>query len=155
MDFKPSENGRGLMGAQLHDCLGSTCSLQTSSIASEPCIWFGVNNTADGQKGSRMHLTQLNVQTIVGQLQAFLKNPDRRPLTYFAQRDGEKCFVTFTTHQGAPIAVLGLMKSHLVTLNSTMLELETRAPHAMFLSKSQVEEILVPLDTFAETGTLD
>ncbi|SNY94091.1 hypothetical protein SAMN04515647_4414 [Cohaesibacter sp. ES.047] len=69
---------RGFVLSGFVDKYGQSCSLQESSCAEEPCVWFGVDNPAqvaapDGQVVilSRMHLTQDQVKALLPHLQHF------------------------------------------------------------------------------------
>jgi hypothetical protein len=79
---------RGFDVSEFTDKYGNKCSLQKSSAASEPCIWFGVDEIKpihlvpdkgwtpvefpeDTQFNSRMHLTQDQVKELLPFLQRF------------------------------------------------------------------------------------
>jgi hypothetical protein len=64
---------RGFVGWEFKDRYGSSCSLQESSLAGESAIWFGVDEDFQGQKCTRMHLTQEVVAELLPLLQRFLK----------------------------------------------------------------------------------
>jgi hypothetical protein len=76
-----SRNSRGFGCFEFLDRYHQECSLQDSSLATEPAIWFGVDNTGpnlDGPNGNknekvqvRMHLTQAMVKTLLPHLQRF------------------------------------------------------------------------------------
>lgn len=65
---------RGFKYGRFTDKYGSECSIQDSSIASEPCIWLGVDKSFEGNECTRMHLTQDHVKELLPLLKAFLKN---------------------------------------------------------------------------------
>jgi hypothetical protein len=43
-NVKPFETERGFRGYEFIDRYGNECSIQDSSIATEDCIWFGIND---------------------------------------------------------------------------------------------------------------
>lgn len=77
--MKVTKTERGFGRIEFADRYGQECSLQDSSLATEPAIWFGVDNTGpdlNGPSGKRneqvgvsMHLTQ----EMVKELLPFLK----------------------------------------------------------------------------------
>lgn len=81
-----SRNARGFAGFKFLDRYNQECSLQDSSLATEPAIWFGVDNTGpdiNGPSGRRneevqirMHLTQAMVKTLLPHLQRFAETGD-------------------------------------------------------------------------------
>lgn len=62
---KRSFTGRGFAVVTFRDRLAQECTLQRSSIATERCIWLGV-------EPNRMHLTTRTVRSLVAHLQAWL-----------------------------------------------------------------------------------
>lgn len=58
---------RGFLRVLFTDRYGEACSLQESSLASEPAIWLGL----DGPAGQRMHLTQEQVRELLPLLTRF------------------------------------------------------------------------------------
>lgn len=56
---------RGFAVAEFIDRYGFACSIQKSSIATEDCIWLGVND-------QRMHLTQEQVAALLPLFQHFV-----------------------------------------------------------------------------------
>lgn len=56
---------RGFRRAEFVDRYQSKCSIQASSLATEPCIWLGT--------GDRMHLTQAMVADLLPYLQHFVE----------------------------------------------------------------------------------
>lgn len=88
--MKIKQNGRGFDFSEFTDRYGNECSLQKSSIATENCIWLGVDVInpqrlisgkgwtpvkfpEDTQFNSRMHLTQAQVKALLPFLQKFVK----------------------------------------------------------------------------------
>lgn len=81
--LKRSETERGFGHIKFSDRYHQKCSLQDSSLATEPAIWLGVDNTGpvingpSGQKneqvGARMHLTQAMVKQILPYLKEFAR----------------------------------------------------------------------------------
>jgi hypothetical protein len=76
-----SRNARGFGIFKFLDRYHQECSLQDSSLATEPAIWIGVDNTGQYVSGpcgnyyekvqARMHLTQAMVKTLLPHLQRF------------------------------------------------------------------------------------
>lgn len=60
-----TETNRGFALIYFKDRYGSKCSLQKSSMASEPAIWLGIDSQL------RMHLTQEQVREIIPHLNKF------------------------------------------------------------------------------------
>ena len=84
---------RGFSFIEFKDRYGSQCSLQASSLASEPAIWFGVDKIEPQIQGptlqwepftipedvlinSRMHLTQKMVRKLLPLLTKFAETGD-------------------------------------------------------------------------------
>lgn len=73
---------RGFPYKEFKDKYGAVCSIQMSSIATEPCLWLGVNEEQSDEfkaefKSSpytRMHLTYNQVKRLVEDLQMWLDN---------------------------------------------------------------------------------
>lgn len=73
---------RGFPYKEFTDRYGATCSMQMSSIATEPCLWLGVNEEQSEKfkerfkscSYTRMHLTYEQVQKLVEDLQMWLDN---------------------------------------------------------------------------------
>lgn len=61
---------RGFARMDFEDRYGKPCSIQDSSLATERCIWLGVNTA--GGKLSRMHLTQAMVAALLPLLERFV-----------------------------------------------------------------------------------
>ncbi|BCH33205.1 hypothetical protein MesoLjLc_51350 [Mesorhizobium sp. L-8-10] len=59
------ETNRGFAVGKFIDRYGAPCSIQKSSIATEDCIWLGIDN-------NRMHLTQDMAAALVPLLQTFV-----------------------------------------------------------------------------------
>lgn len=88
------EGPRGLGLIEFCDKYLQKCSLQDSSIATEPCIWLGIDETGPQLKGptgevnekvgARMHLTQAMVKQLLPFLQKFAENGE-----YISQMDVE------------------------------------------------------------------
>ncbi len=89
MEFKPA-NDRGFLRGEFVDRYGAKCSLQESSLATEACIWLGVNEPevkilvpGEGWKdvpipegatrSGWMHLTQKMVADLLPALQHFVE----------------------------------------------------------------------------------
>ena len=73
-------NQRGFAFLKFKDRYKQECSLQKSSIATEDCIWFGVDVGipkelgGDGEKiNGRMHLTKKQVKELLPHLQRFVE----------------------------------------------------------------------------------
>ena len=77
---------RGFDIITFEDRYRQECSLQKSSIATEDCIWLGVENTGPDISGphgernedvvSRMHLTQDQVKELIPYLEMFVLRGD-------------------------------------------------------------------------------
>lgn len=65
-----SVTNHGFQVARFKDRYNQKCSLQESSLATEACIWLGVDMDLNGKESSRMHLTQ----DMVTELWPILKN---------------------------------------------------------------------------------
>lgn len=61
-----SKTNRGFDISEFKDLYGFDCSLQKSSLASQDCIWLGVNE-------NRMHLTQEMVRDLLPYLHKFVE----------------------------------------------------------------------------------
>lgn len=62
---------RGFDILEFKDRYGKECSLQKSSLATEDCIWLGVNSAR-----GRMHLTQDMVRDLLPYLNNFVETGD-------------------------------------------------------------------------------
>lgn len=71
--LKDAGGGRGLNIITFVDDHCENCSIQDSSAAEEPCIWLGVSGS-----GSRMHLSQRDVQILLPILQHFAATGELR-----------------------------------------------------------------------------
>jgi hypothetical protein len=60
---------RGFARADFKDRYGAACSIQQSSLATEDCIWLGVD-LPDGQ--GRMHLSQEMAADLIPLLERFI-----------------------------------------------------------------------------------
>ena len=73
--IKFRQTSRGFQRGEFHDRYGQACSIQESSLASEPAIWLGCEHeqvtAADGPIGARMHLTQAAAKELAECLLAF------------------------------------------------------------------------------------
>jgi hypothetical protein len=69
IDLAPTE--RGFMRGEFKDRYGKDCSIQESSIATEYCIWLGVDN-------ERMHLTQQMAADLIRLLYRFVETGELR-----------------------------------------------------------------------------
>lgn len=65
--------GRGFAISKFVDRYGHECSIQDSSIATEPCIWLGL--TKDG----RAHLTVDHVRSLLPLLSRFVETGSIAP----------------------------------------------------------------------------
>lgn len=68
MPLKIGTTQRGFDLAAFEDLYGKPCSIQKSSLATEDCIWLGVDG-AD----FRMHLTQQHVADLLPLLNRFVE----------------------------------------------------------------------------------
>ena len=70
--MKLKKNGRGFAVAEFVDRYGQECSIQKSSIATEDCVWLGVDVDMQRQEvRARMHLTRQQVKKLLPLLQRF------------------------------------------------------------------------------------
>ena len=58
MRIDPERVAGGPVRADFEDRSGQACSIQSSSLADEPCVWLGVDLDVDGNPSTRMHLTR-------------------------------------------------------------------------------------------------
>jgi hypothetical protein len=74
--IKLTQTSRGLLIGEFEDRYGKKCSVQESSLATESCIWLGVDVNADGQdvEHGRMHLTQVQAAELIPFLRYFARN---------------------------------------------------------------------------------
>lgn len=84
-DLKPGASPRGFGRCEFEDMYGSTCSIQDSSLATDDCIWLGVNDGEHFQckppynknpdaktTGGWMHLSRGQVAALLPLLQHFV-----------------------------------------------------------------------------------
>ncbi len=64
---------RGFKYAEFRDRYQQKCSIQESSLATEPCLWLGVDTDLNGKDSSRMHLTRPMAEELVKALEHFIK----------------------------------------------------------------------------------
>ena len=70
LKFKATE--RGFAIAEFTDFYGNECSIQRSSIATEDCIWLGVDRPhPEIPDAKRMHLSREQVATLLPALTRF------------------------------------------------------------------------------------
>lgn len=65
-----AETDRGFVRVDFKDYNHEECSLQESSIATENCVWLGIDCVTTGESG-RMHLAQDQVRSLLPWLQRF------------------------------------------------------------------------------------
>ncbi len=63
---------RGFGRGEFLDRYAAECSVQDSSLATENCIWLGVDRTNNGEESHRMHLTQEMAAALIPVLQRFV-----------------------------------------------------------------------------------
>jgi len=77
MNYKPKfkATSRGFERYEFEDRSKSKCSLQKSSVATEDCIWLGVDQVFDqsNSRPARMHLTQKQVAALLPYLEHFAR----------------------------------------------------------------------------------
>lgn len=73
-DLKVSRTDRGFIRYEFTDLYGERCSLQMSSLATEPAIWLGANT-------QRMHLTQDDARWLAIMLRHFADAGELLPIT--------------------------------------------------------------------------
>ncbi len=71
--MKIGKTNRGFASGEFEDKYGSKCSIQESSIATEACIWLGVDEHFNSKVNARMHLTTEMVEELIPVLQHFVK----------------------------------------------------------------------------------
>lgn len=95
MSIKISPNQRGFITGEFTDRYGEVCSIQKSSLATEDCIWLGIDdpkltvfeNESKGKYivtkmpsnfsvSGRMHLTRQMVADLLPLLQEFVQTGD-------------------------------------------------------------------------------
>lgn len=70
LEIKHTERGFAL--AEFIDSNYQACSIQNSSIASQPHIWLGVDRDIDNVESVRMHLTQAEAADLIPLLRRFV-----------------------------------------------------------------------------------
>ena len=65
--LKTEKTDRGFKCAKFRDRYDKPCSIQESSLATESCLWLGVEDY-------RMHLTQDMASRLIPFLEEFIKN---------------------------------------------------------------------------------
>jgi hypothetical protein len=78
MPIKLAKTERGFKGGSFKDRYDNDCSIQESSLATEACIWLGMDHevlhpTTGERCGARMHLTQDMTAALIPKLQKFVK----------------------------------------------------------------------------------
>jgi hypothetical protein len=73
---------RGFAISSFIDKYGAKCSIQKSSLATEDCLWLGIDVDIDGNavSGGRMHLTQEQVQELIPLLMGFVTTGELVPI---------------------------------------------------------------------------
>lgn len=72
--MKLGKTERGFARGEFVDKYGQFCSIQKSSLATEDCIWLGVDTDLEGNEVSqRMHLNQDMVEELLPLLKRFIK----------------------------------------------------------------------------------
>jgi len=71
--MKCTPTQRGFLRAEFRDRYNSKCSIQESSLATEHCLWLGVDIDFNGKDATRMHLTQDMVAELLPLLTAFVE----------------------------------------------------------------------------------
>lgn len=87
---------RGFARAEFVDRYGNRCSLQKSSIATEDCVWLGVDIPFDCFKEgrdppkevTRMHLTRKGAKEIMRHLVRFIETGELDPVLARERRRG-------------------------------------------------------------------
>lgn len=73
LEIKSTE--RGFQRGEFVDLYGSECSIQESSIATQSCLWLGVDKDFNNDRTShRMHLTQEMAADLIPLLQHFVEH---------------------------------------------------------------------------------
>ena len=77
--MKWKKTTRGFDRGEFVDRYRQKCSIQKSSLATEDCIWLGVDNNIKGENvGERMHLTQEAVKRLLPYLNHFARTGELR-----------------------------------------------------------------------------
>lgn len=73
-DIVLGKTDRGFSYGRWTDRYGSVCSIQDSSLATEECIWLGVDTPFPGSTGIvRMHLTRAMAEALLPILHRFVE----------------------------------------------------------------------------------
>lgn len=74
MTIEIKQTSRGFDAGKFTDLYASECSIQKSSLATQDCIWLGVDQPAPDMAGLqlRMHLTRATVADLLPLLQRFV-----------------------------------------------------------------------------------
>lgn len=77
MPLEPKPSARGFLRADFVDMYGAECSIQESSLATEPALWLGANQGTHhhltGGCLARMHLTREMVADLLPHLHRFVE----------------------------------------------------------------------------------
>lgn len=75
LDLTFSKTNRGFGLVTFKDLYGDECSLQESSLATEACIWLGMDKPkeVEGTVLGRMHLNQKQAKSLIKLLNFFVK----------------------------------------------------------------------------------
>lgn len=111
-----SKTNRGFDLIEFRDSNGAKCSLQKSSVAGSPCIWFGTES-------NRMHLSQEQVDSLLGNLKLFVETGE---ITYESAHPEE----LQDEVKEITIDVSVKFDEELVTPTPASLEIEEAAPPA-------------------------
>lgn len=141
------ENERGFSVSSFTDAAGHRCSIQDSSLATEACIWFGVDTMSDGWEGRRMHLTQGMATQVAATL--------HRIATLDANSDQHEQSATFEDRYGCTCTVssIGPVEGAIARVGVTMAR-DGSSSAPMHLTARQIEEVMVPLLAFIDNGTI-
>ena len=73
--MKIEKTSRGFRRADFNDFNGEACSIQESSIATQACLWLGMNTGThhQGECLARMHLTKDMAKELIPLLQHFVE----------------------------------------------------------------------------------
>ncbi len=74
--LKIKTTDRGFKYAEFTDLYGSECSIQESSLATEPALWVGVDvpfKQYSNLDSTRMHLTQEMARDLISLLELFVE----------------------------------------------------------------------------------
>lgn len=67
---------RGFALIEFEDIHEQQCSIQKSSIATDDCVWIGVDLQRDKKEGARMHINKKQAKSIIKILQKFVDTGD-------------------------------------------------------------------------------